>query len=230
MSPLAHNFAELLHDLQQLERAALSSHGTLIFEAFKRHTPYDVGAVYMRDGRGTAMRLAAKSGQCVAPEILDLEAPDAGLLLDPMPSHIIPMRTSRDHFGVVALTGHAASDEDLQMLNAAGTFAASLLSNHRLSLEMREGDFQLKYRLWELESLYDIGLSIAGTLNIDALADEILFRISSAMATASASTALSATPVPIFSMTRLPTASSPPVRLSPSKTPRSVSSPAASLR
>ena len=32
---------------------------------------------------------------------------------------------------------------------------------------MREGDFQLKYRLWELESLYDIGLSIAGTLNID---------------------------------------------------------------
>jgi len=28
-----------------------------------------------------------------------------------------------------------------------------------------------------LESLYDIGLSIAGTLNIDALADEILFRM-----------------------------------------------------
>src|SRR5258706_8968053 len=63
------------------------------------------------------------------------------------------------------------------MLHAAGSFAASLLSNHRLSQEMREGDFQLKYRLWELESLYDIGLSIAGTLNIDALADEILFRM-----------------------------------------------------
>jgi sigma-B regulation protein RsbU (phosphoserine phosphatase) len=42
---------------------------------------------------------------------------------------------------------------------------------------MREGDFQLKYRLWELESLYDIGLSIAGTLNIDELADEVLFRM-----------------------------------------------------
>jgi sigma-B regulation protein RsbU (phosphoserine phosphatase) len=43
--------------------------------------------------------------------------------------------------------------------------------------EAREGDFQLKYRLWELESLYDIGLSIASTLNIDELADEILFRM-----------------------------------------------------
>jgi sigma-B regulation protein RsbU (phosphoserine phosphatase) len=46
-----------------------------------------------------------------------------------------------------------------------------------MSQEMREGDFQLKYRLWELESLYDIGLSIAGTLNIDELADEVLFRM-----------------------------------------------------
>ena len=87
------------------------------------------------------------------------------------------MRTSRDHFGVIALSGDAASDDDLQMLHAAGTFAASLLNTHRLAQEMREGDFQLKYRLWELESLYDIGLSIAGTLNIDALADEILFRM-----------------------------------------------------
>ncbi|HWW60342.1 MAG TPA: SpoIIE family protein phosphatase, partial [Thermoanaerobaculia bacterium] len=49
--------------------------------------------------------------------------------------------------------------------------------NQRLLAETREGDFQLKYRLWELESLYDIGLSIASTLNVDELADEILFRM-----------------------------------------------------
>src|SRR6185369_17251838 len=30
---------------------------------------------------------------------------------------------------------------------------------------------------WELESLYDIGLSIAATLNVDELADEVLFRM-----------------------------------------------------
>lgn len=177
MSPLAHQFAEFLNDLQQLERTALSSHGTLIFDAFNKHTPYDVGAVYLRDGRGAGMRLAAKSDHCVAPDILDLDAAESQLPLEPMPRHVISMRTARDHFGVVTLGGDAASADDLQMLNAAGTFAASVLSNHRLSQEMREGDFQLKYRLWELESLYDIGLSIAGTLNIDALADEILFRM-----------------------------------------------------
>src|SRR5947209_4830302 len=122
------------------------------------------------------MRLAAKSRLCVAPEILDVDTVDCASL-DPKPRHIIPMRTAREDFGVVALSGDAASDEDLRILHAAGAFAASLLNTHRLAQEMREGDFQLKYRLWELESLYDIGLSIAGTLNIDALADEILFRM-----------------------------------------------------
>jgi sigma-B regulation protein RsbU (phosphoserine phosphatase) len=177
MSPLVNHFTEFLLDLQQIERAALSSHGSLILDAFTRHTPYDVGAVYLRDARGPALRLAARSSMCVAPEILDVEMLDFALPLDPTPRHVISLRTARDHFGVVALSGDLASDDDLQMLNAAGTFAACLLSNHRLAQEMREGDFQLKYRLWELESLYDIGLSIAGTLNIDALADEILFRM-----------------------------------------------------
>jgi sigma-B regulation protein RsbU (phosphoserine phosphatase) len=177
MSPLANQFAEFLQDLQQLERAALSSHGSLIFDAFAKHTPYDVSAVYLRDVRGPALRLAAKSGGCTAPEVLDGEAESASPLLDPEPVHLIPIRTMRDHFGLVALNGDAASEEDMQMLLAAGAFAGSVLNNHRLSQEMREGDFQLKYRLWELESLYDIGLSIAGTLNIDALADEILFRM-----------------------------------------------------
>jgi Serine phosphatase RsbU, regulator of sigma subunit len=178
MSPVVHQFAAFLQDLQQLERAALSSHGTLIFDAFNKHTPYDVGAVYLRDARGPGLRLAAKSDACVAPEILEVEEIDsAPSPLDPRPRHLIPIRTIRDHFGVVALSGDTASEEDLQMLHAAGSFAASVLNNHRLAQEMREGDFQLKYRLWELESLYDIGLSIAGTLNIDALADEILFRM-----------------------------------------------------
>src|SRR5947199_3691310 len=125
MSPLVHQFAEFLHDLQQLERAALSSHGALILDAFTKHTPFDVGAVYLRDARGAAMRLAAKSQFCVAPEILDAHNLDSGPLpLDPAPRHVIPMRTARDHFGVVALSGDTASDDDLRMLHAAGTFAA----------------------------------------------------------------------------------------------------------
>ena len=67
MPALVHQFAEFLHDLQQLERAALPSHGTLILDAFTKHTPYSVGAVYLRDARGPEMRLAAKSLLSVAP-------------------------------------------------------------------------------------------------------------------------------------------------------------------
>src|SRR5437763_13958595 len=168
--PLATRFADFLHDLQQLERAAVHSHGPLILEAFTRHSPYDEGAVWLRDARGSGLRLAAKSQSCLAPEILDNDAALDTFLL-------VPIRTSKDDFGVVALSGDKASDDDLQMLRAAGAYAATLLNSQRLAQEMREGDFQLKYRLWELESLYDIGLSIAGTLNIDELADEVLFRM-----------------------------------------------------
>lgn len=168
--PLVHHFVDFLHDLQQLEKAAFPSQGPLILDAFTRHTPFDEGAVWLREARGGGMRLAAKSQSCVAPEILDDDATPDGRV-------VVAIRSNKDHFGVVALLGDQASDEDLQMLKAAGAYLATVLNNQRLSQEMREGDFQLKYRLWELESLYDIGLSIAGTLNIDELADEVLFRM-----------------------------------------------------
>jgi sigma-B regulation protein RsbU (phosphoserine phosphatase) len=180
--PLVHRFVDFMHDLQQLERAALGAQGPLILEAFTRHTPFDTGAVWLREPRGAAMRLAAKSDLCDAAELLEHDVPSdisttAFLPLEPRPRVIVPIRTSKDHFGVVALSGDPASDDDLQMLRAAGTFLGTLMTNQRLAQEAREGDFQLKYRLWELESLYDIGLSIAATLNIDELADEILFRM-----------------------------------------------------
>jgi sigma-B regulation protein RsbU (phosphoserine phosphatase) len=160
--------AEFLNDLQQLERAAFGAQGPLILEAFTRHTPFDAGAVWLRESRGAAMKLAAKCGDVNVDDVLDRELP--GML-------VVPIRTSKENLGVVALSGEPASDDDLQMLNAAATFLGTLMNNQRLSQEAREGDFQLKYRLWELESLYDIGLSIAATLNIDELADEILFRM-----------------------------------------------------
>src|SRR5437763_10368513 len=168
--PLATRFADFLHDLQQLERAAVHSHGPLILEAFTRHSPYDEGAVWLRDARGSGLRLAAKSQSCLAPEILDNDAALDAFLL-------VPIRTSKDDFGVVALSGDEASDDDLQMLRAAGAYAATLLNSQRLAQEMREGDFQLKNRLWERQPLYDIGRSIAGTLDLDELADEVLFRM-----------------------------------------------------
>src|SRR5438309_3302772 len=172
MSLLVRSFAELLHDLQQLERTA--ARGDAILDAFTRHTPFEGGAVYLRD-RDANLRLAAKSTQFVAPEIFADDPPRE--LVATADRVLVPLGSGRDHLGLLALTGGKYSEDDLDLLRAAAAYVGTLVANQRLSQEMREGDFQLKYRSWELESLYDIGLSIAGTLNIDELADEVLFRM-----------------------------------------------------
>ena len=171
-------FAEFLSDLQQLERAALPSHGLLILDAFAKHTHFQAGAVYLRDGRDALLRLAASSADCDAPEFLEFSA---GVLpLTPVPQLVVTIRSQRDDMGLLALSRSEAgvpSEEELAFANVAAAFLGTVMTNHRLLQETREGAFQLKSRLWELESLYDIGLSIAGTLNIEELADEILFRM-----------------------------------------------------
>jgi sigma-B regulation protein RsbU (phosphoserine phosphatase) len=52
----------------------------------------------------------------------------------------------------------------------------SLVGAHRLARMVRDAEFELKARLLELESLYDLGLSLAGQLDLSSLADEVLFR------------------------------------------------------
>jgi phosphoserine phosphatase RsbU/P len=178
MAPV-HRFAEFVHELQQLERTSIAAQGSQILDAFARHTRFDGGALYLREARGREMRLAAKSEQCVAPEILDLDA-RAEDAVTPSPALVIALQSQRDEVGVLALSTQRTDDgidDDVAFVRAGAIFLSTLLSNQRLIQDAREGDFQLKYRLWELESLYDIGLSIASTLNVDELADEILFRM-----------------------------------------------------
>ncbi len=151
----------------------------MILDAFARHTRFDSGVLYLRDARGSELRLAAKSHHCVAPEILalDMRAEDA---VSPAPSVVVPLQSHRESVGVLALAAPELEDgldDDVAFVRAGAAFLSTLLTNQRLMQETREGDFQLKYRLWELESLYDIGLSIASTLNVDELADAILFRM-----------------------------------------------------
>jgi len=54
--------------------------------------------------------------------------------------------------------------------------AARLLDSLRMADKVQKADFELKYRVWELQSLYDVGLSIAGTLDLDTLAEDILYK------------------------------------------------------
>jgi sigma-B regulation protein RsbU (phosphoserine phosphatase) len=53
---------------------------------------------------------------------------------------------------------------------------ASALKNSRLKAELKEQQFQVNYRVVELEALYDVGLAVAATLDLDRLSEEILLR------------------------------------------------------
>jgi sigma-B regulation protein RsbU (phosphoserine phosphatase) len=176
--PPVHRFAEFVHELQQLERSSIAAQGPRILDAFARHTRFDSGALYLRESRGAELRLAAKSAHCVAPDLLgDGKVED---LVVPSPAVVVPLQSHREDVGLLALSTPAIDDtidDDVAFVRAGAAFLSTLIANQRLLQETREGDFQLKYRLWELESLYDIGLSIASTLNVDELADAILFRM-----------------------------------------------------
>ena len=86
---------------------------------------------------------------------------------------IVPLTAGDDTLAWIALE-HAP--EDPRGFASVAAHAASLLAWVRMSEKVREADFELKYRVWELESLYDVGLSIAGTLDLESLADEILMK------------------------------------------------------
>jgi phosphoserine phosphatase RsbU/P len=53
---------------------------------------------------------------------------------------------------------------------------ASGLKILRLRQEIKEQQFQVNYRVVELESLYDVGLAVAATLDLEKLSEEILLR------------------------------------------------------
>src|SRR6185312_7263099 len=53
---------------------------------------------------------------------------------------------------------------------------ASALKSCRLKQELKEQQFQVNYRVVELEALYDVGLAVASTLDLDRLSEEILLR------------------------------------------------------
>lgn len=64
----------------------------------------------------------------------------------------------------------AAGAEPLTLLLAAA------VRNLQLERRLKEQHFQVNYRGVELEALYDVGLAVASTLDLDALSDEVLLR------------------------------------------------------
>lgn len=66
-------------------------------------------------------------------------------------------------------SAHAAADPLTVLL-------ASVIRSCRLKRELKDQQFQINFRVVELENLYDVGLAIAATLDLDRLSEEILLR------------------------------------------------------
>src|SRR5450759_302713 len=96
----------------------------------------------------------SKAGTADVPAAIPLTARDNVLAL------LVLEKPPTDPVGFASVTAHAAR----------------ILDSVRMADKVQKADFELKYRVWELESLYDVGLSIAGTLDFESLAEDILYK------------------------------------------------------
>jgi len=128
-------------------------------------------AVYLREKEGWL--LAIQSG---------LEGGE-GQPPDPFPASAavvegtlwVPLDAEGETHGCLALEGLDGEDPT-ELAALLGFLFGALLGASRLSRLVKDAEFEVKARLLELESLYDLGLSLFGQLDLSALADEVLYR------------------------------------------------------
>ena len=107
------------------------------------------------------------------------EGPPA--LPDPSPSIVtrvqdtlwVPLEAEGEVHGHLGLSGIGEEPGELAFCRL---LFGGLLGAYRLSRQVKEAEFGLRTRLLELESLYDLGLSLGGQLDLATLGDEVLFR------------------------------------------------------
>jgi phosphoserine phosphatase RsbU/P len=107
----------------------------------------------------------------------------SGEMPEPLPEGIfrrqgelwLPLSAEGSVHGALRLLG-VPSDHPLEETTLLAFLLGSLVGAHGLARQVRDAEFELKARLLELESLYDLGLSLGGQLDLSALADEVLFR------------------------------------------------------
>ena len=166
---LSSEAVELVGHLNQLDRISIDDDtgrhalGEAIVDLLTRLGDSTDAAVWLGSAGSPAV-LAAASPEWNPPERLPLSSADE-----------LPL-TMISHEGQIfgAITQRGAGDSSL--VDAIAGYLSIMIANKRLAAQMREGDFQSKMQLLELESLHDIGLSIASTLNLDELTEEVLMR------------------------------------------------------
>ena len=118
-----------------------------------------------------ALLTAAHAERGVLVDPLRAPGPDAGT--SPNPAFAIPITARDETLATLVLEKPPLEPVGFASVTA---HAARLLDSVRMADQVQKADFELKYRVWELQSLYDVGLSIAGTLDFESLAEDILYK------------------------------------------------------
>ena len=130
-------------------------------------------ALYLREKDGWVLgSLSGEDGDSEGLLPPDTVPSDAAFIGE---SFWIPLGAEGEVHGQLGLSG-LAPDEASDVAALLGFAFGSLLAAHRLARQVKEADFEVRTRLLELESLYDLGLSLGGQLDLATLSDEVLFR------------------------------------------------------
>ena len=141
----------------------------LLVDSTRRRRPASGGLVLSEDDRGELSACLGEAPLSVASVPRSL----AARLTQGSDPRVVALRAGDEAVALLLLPGPPADEGAFESLAA---HAASVLGWVRLSERVRSADFELRYRVWELESLYDVGLSIAGTLDLESLADDVLLK------------------------------------------------------
>jgi phosphoserine phosphatase RsbU/P len=117
--------------------------------------------LYLKKGGVLDLELAV--GERALPQEIDLSALPADLAVLPLP-------------GGALLVAPAAAARLIPAMAPLLTLLATAARGSQLRRQLKEQHFQVNYRVVELEALYDVGLAVAGTLDLEQLSEEILLR------------------------------------------------------
>jgi phosphoserine phosphatase RsbU/P len=139
-------------------------------------------AVLATGARGATLYLKERDAWVRTGEKLS-GVPEPGEIPDPLPEGVfvrqgelwLPLAVEGSVHGMLRLF-EVPPDQPPEQTPLLAFLLGSLVGAHGLARQVREAEFELKARLLELESLYDLGLSLGGQLDLSALADEVLFR------------------------------------------------------
>jgi phosphoserine phosphatase RsbU/P len=168
-APLASSarFSGLWKTLEEALQGAETPLPTRLARAAVSWTGARGGAVYLRDKENWVRAGLAGADA----ERLELLEPADG---SPTASREGVLRVNLaaegEIHGRLVLEGLSPDDAG-ELAPVLGVLLGGLLAAHRYSRQVKEADFEVRTRLVELESLYDLGLSLVGQLDLASLTD-----------------------------------------------------------